>query len=149
MRRFSITTDIRAPAARVWQVMSDIDRWNQWTPSITSINRPDDDSFAPGTRVVIRQPKFPPATWTITEVEPGRSFSWVSGAPGVRVTACHRIEPVAEGSRATLSLELDGVLGGIFGALTRRVTERYMAFEARGLAARSEDPEFRHSGLVP
>jgi Polyketide cyclase / dehydrase and lipid transport len=144
MRKFSITTDIAAPAARVWQVMSDTDRWHEWTPSVTSVRRIGDAPFAVGSRVVIRQPKFPPALWRLTVIEPGRSFTWISWAPGLRVVARHGVEPTAAGSRAMLSLELQGIFGGLFGRMTRGITERYLAFEASGLKARSENPGFRH-----
>jgi uncharacterized membrane protein len=146
MRRFSISTDIDAPAERAWQVMSDTERWHEWTPSVTSVTRLGGAPFAVGSRVMIRQPKFPPALWKLTAIEPGRSFTWVSVAPGLRVVAHHQVEPTAAGSRATLSLDLQGLFGGVFGRMTRDITERYLAFEARGLKARSENPGFRHGG---
>jgi len=144
MRHFSITTDIAAPADRAWQVMTDIDRWHEWTPSVTSVKRLGGVPFALGTRVIIRQPKFPPAFWKVTAIEPGRSFTWVSSNPGLRVVGRHSVEPAAEGSRATLTLDLHGIFGGIFGALTRDITRRYIGFEAQGLKARSENPSFHH-----
>jgi uncharacterized membrane protein len=146
MRHFSITIDVDAPAERVWQVMSDVDRWHEWTPSVHGVTRLGGRPFAIGSRVLIRQPKFPPALWTVTAIEPGRSFSWVSVAPGLRVTGRHAVEPAAGSSRATLSLDLQGMLGGIWGRLTKALTERYIAYEANGLKARSEDPEYRHGG---
>lgn len=144
MRNFGITIDTAAPAERVWEVMSDTDRWHERTPSVTSIRRLGVGSFAVGTRVLIRQPRFPPALWTLTAIEPGRRFTRVSRAPGLRVVAHHSVEPTVSGSRATLSLELQGVFGGVFGRLTRGITERYLALEASGLKARSEDAGFRH-----
>ena len=123
--------------------MSDVARWHEWTPSVTSIKRLDEGPFAVGSRVVIRQPKFPPALWTATAIETGRSFTWVSTAPGIRVLAHHGVEPTVNGSRATLSLDLQGVFGGLLGRLTGGITERYLAFEAKGLKARSENPAFR------
>ncbi|MGE0703229.1 MAG: SRPBCC family protein [Vicinamibacterales bacterium] len=145
MKRFSISVDIAAPAARTWEVMSDIGRWHEWTPSVTSIRRLNDGAFAVGSRAVIRQPKFPPALWTVTEIEPGRSFTWVSRAPGIRVRACHWVEPLDSAqSRGNLSIEYHGLLGGIFARLTKGITERYLALEAKGLKARSEDPGFHH-----
>jgi hypothetical protein len=144
MRKFSMTTDITASAARVWEVMSDVDRWHEWTPSISAIKRLGGDPFAVGTRAIVRQPKLPPALWKVTQIEPGASFTWVSRAPGMRVVGTHSVEPTATGSRATLSLELHGVFGGFFGWLTKGITERYIAFEATGLKARSENPAFRH-----
>ena len=99
--------------------MSDTDRWHEWTPSVTSIKRIGDGPFAVGGRLVIRQPKFPPALWRLTAIEPGRSFTWVSAAPGLRVVARHEVEPAAVGSRARLSLELQGIFGGLFGRMTK------------------------------
>ena len=110
-----------------------------------------DEHQATGRRVVCRRnagadPSAQISTrlWTLTAIEPGRSFTWVSRAPGLRVVAHHSVEPTVSGSRATLSLELQGVFGGVFGRLTRGITERYLALEASGLKARSEDAGFRH-----
>ena len=41
-----MTTDIAAPAERVWEVMSDTDRWHEWTPSVTSVKRLGGAAFA-------------------------------------------------------------------------------------------------------
>ena len=146
MRRFNISVDIAAPPERVWSVMSDVTRWSEWTPSVTSVSMLGGSPLVVGSRAIIRQPGFPPAYWRVSEVEPGRRFTWISPGPGFRVFARHSVEPTASGSRATLSLELTGILGGIFGRLTKDITERYLALEAAGLKARSEHPEFRHSG---
>jgi uncharacterized membrane protein len=142
MRTFSITIDIAAPAERVFQVMSDVERWHEWTRSVTSVKRIGDGPLAIGSRAIIRQPKFPPALWKVSAIEPGRSFTWISTAPGLRVIGHHRVEQAPGGSRATLSLELQGVFGSIFGRLTKDITERYLAFEANGLKARSEQTEW-------
>jgi carbon monoxide dehydrogenase subunit G len=144
MRRFTVSIDIAAPAERVWQVMSDIDRWHEWTPSITSVKRLGGGTFAVGSRALIRQPRFPPALWKVSSIEPDRSFTWVSVAPGLRVVGHHQVEPANAGSRATLSLELGGIFGGLFGGLTKDITQRYIGYEATGLKARSENPAFYH-----
>ena len=39
MRTFSITVDVAAPAQRVWEVMSDVERWHEWTASVTKVKR--------------------------------------------------------------------------------------------------------------
>ena len=149
MRHFEISVDIAAPADRTWEVMSDIDHWHEWTPSITSIRRLGGVPFALGTRAIVRQPKFPPALWKITMIEPRKSFTWVSAVPGLlRVVGKHQVDPTPAGSRARLSLDLHGLLGGLFGQLTRGITERYIAYEAAGLKARSENPAYRHAGLA-
>jgi uncharacterized membrane protein len=145
MRHFRVAIDIAAPADRVWPVMRDVERWHEWTESVTSVKRRDREAFGVGSKAVIRQPRLPPALWMVTEIVPGRSFTWVSVAPGLRVIGHHAVEPTATGSRATLSLELQGLFGGLWGWLTRGITERYITFEAKGLKARSENPAYRRA----
>ena len=147
MRHFQVSVEIAAPPDRVWPVMSDVERWPEWTPSVSKVKRLDHGPFAIGSRALIHQPKFPPALWKVSAIEPGRSFTWVSTAPGLRVVGHHAVEPTATGSRATLTLELHGIFGGIFGWLTKGITKRYIGDEARGLKARSENPAYRHDGL--
>jgi uncharacterized protein YndB with AHSA1/START domain len=142
-RHFSITTDVDAAPECVWQVMSDPERWHEWTPSITRIRLFGGGPIAVGKRALGRQPKLPPAIWTVTAVEPGRSFTWESIAPGLRVVGRHEVEPTSTGSRATLSIEMLGMLGEMWGRLTRGITKRYLALEANGLKARSMDPGYR------
>jgi uncharacterized membrane protein len=148
MKEFSRSIDIAAPAERAWQVMSDIDRWHEWTPSITSVKRLGGAPFGVGTRVLVRQPKFPPAFWKVTEIVPGRSFTWVSAGPGLRASGHHRVEPSAPGCRATLSLRFEGVFGDFFARMIAEITVRYIEYEAEGLKARSENPAF-HSNPIP
>ena len=146
MRRFETSIDIAAPSDRVWSVMSDVERWPEWTPSVSQVKRLDGGPFGVGSRARIHQPKFPPAFWKVSAIEPGRSFTWVSTAPGMRVVGHHAVASTPTGSRATLTLHLHGLFGGVFGWLTRGITERYIGYEARGLKARSENPAYRHRG---
>jgi ligand-binding SRPBCC domain-containing protein len=148
MQTFSISIDVPAPMDRVWQVMSDVDRWHEWTPSITSVKRLGGAPLAVGARAMIRQPKFPPALWKVTDLQPGRSFTWVSAGPALRVVATHRVEATTTGSRATLSLDYSGFFGEMLARMTRDITNRYLRLEAAGLKARSENPNFRHSEAV-
>ena len=148
MKAFSIATDIAAPAQRVWEVMSDTARWHEWTPSVTSIRRLDAGPLVLGSRALIRQPRLPPALWTVTAIEPGSDFTLVNTAPGVRVIARHWVEPTNTGCRATLSIEYQGALAGLLGKLTGGITRRYLALEAAGLQGRSENPAFRHPGAA-
>lgn len=143
MRTFTTGVDVAAPPSRVWEVMSDLDKWPEWTRSVSSVTRLGDKPFSVGTKVFIRQPKMPPAVWKISEIEEGRSFTWTSSGPGIFVTAKHSAVPAAGGTRVTLYLEYRGWVGQIFARLTEKITERYMGYEANGLKARSENPGFR------
>src|SRR5689334_6957514 len=103
---FTKSIDIDAPPDRVWRIMSDVDHWHEWTASITSVKRLKETPFAVGTRALVRQPKLPPALWTVTAIDPGKSFTWTSANPGFRAVGYHAVEPTARGSRVTLSLDI-------------------------------------------
>ena len=138
MRDFSRSIQIAAPVEVVWSILSDGERWPEWTPTVTSVKPLSSGPLAIGTRVVIRQPRFPPALWKVVELDAGRSFTWVTRGPGVSVIAKHGVERSGAGTRATLSLRFDGVFGGFVARLTRDLNERYLKLEAEGLKARSE-----------
>jgi uncharacterized protein YndB with AHSA1/START domain len=138
MTEFGTAVEISAPPERVWAVMSDIERWPEWTASVTRIERLDPGPLAVGHRVRIRQPRLLPAVWRVTELEPGRGFTWITRSPGVRATGYHRVEPAGRGSRAHLTLRFDGILARPIARLTGELTNRYLDLEARGLKQRSE-----------
>lgn len=139
MTSFQIETEINASADLVWEIMRDVERWPDWTPTVTSIHLQTPPPLAVGTRAVIRQPKLPPALWRIVELDDAlRCFTWVNSAPGVRVVAKHLVIQFGEKSRATLSLRFEGLLAGILGFATRKLNNRYLAMEAQGLKSRAE-----------
>ncbi len=135
--QFSITIDVEAPPEVVFAVLSDVERWPEWTPSVTRIERLDDGPLAVGSRARVRQPKLLPAVWEVTELSEGQGFTWVTRSPGVLVAARHRVEPAPGGARATLSVEFSGILAALVARLTRGLNERYLALEAEGLRRKS------------
>lgn len=138
MKDFSINVQIAAPADEVWAVMSDIERWPEWTPSITSIERTNAGPFRIGARARIHQPRLPAADWVVTNLQEGRAFEWESRAPGVHVVASHVVEPSGGGARATLSIQYRGIIGDLIGRLAGGINRRYLAMEADGLKRRAE-----------
>ena len=139
MRNFQKTVDIAAPSERVWKVMIDVERWPEWTKSMETIRRLDGGPFAIGSSAWISQPKLRPGVWTVTQLEAGRSFTWSASGPGFRVFGSHVVEPTESGSRVTLSIRFEGLLGGIVGRLLRKLNVEYMDMEAAGLKRRSEE----------
>jgi hypothetical protein len=132
------TVDISAAPQTVWAVMSDVERWHEWTASVRSVRLLGNGPLAIGKRALILQPKFPPAVWTVTALDPGRSFTWKSGVPGMWVYGHHSVDASRTGARAALKLRYEGPLGRLLGRLTLKITNRYLALEAAGLKARSE-----------
>jgi uncharacterized protein YndB with AHSA1/START domain len=137
----SITVDIAAPPERVWEVLSEVDCWPEWTPTVTSARRLDEGPLRPGSRAKIRQPRIPETEYVVTELEPGRSFTWVATGPGVLTTARHDATALpGGGTRVRLAVSQSGWLGSVMGRLFyRTLTERYLADEAGGLKARCEE----------
>ena len=131
--------EIDAAPERVWAVMRDVERWHEWTASVTSVRLAGGGPLRAGARAWIKQPKFPPALWQATEVDDaGRSFTWISRAPGMRVIGRHSVVARGSGSQAQLSLRYEGLLGPFFARMTLGITERYLDLEAAGLKRRSE-----------
>jgi len=137
--KFERQVDIDAPAEAVWSVMADLARWPSWNRSIDTLEVVTSGGLEPGAQVHIKQPKFPAATWTVTDVTSGRSFTWEATSPGVRTIASHVVaDRPGGGCSVTLTLEQHGVGGILIGLVSARLTRRYLSLEATGLTSASE-----------
>ena len=138
MRDFTTSITIAATPASVWEILTDVERWAEWTPSVRRIERLDAAPLGVGSRVRIQQPKLRPATWTVTEWQPAIGFTWASRSPGVVAIAQHAIERAADGSSVTLKVHFSGFLASVVGVLVGSLTRKYLGLEAAGLKARCE-----------
>lgn len=138
MRTFETTIDIDASPARVWALMSDIERWHEWTPSITSIQRLDQGPMGVGSRARVKQPKLAASVFEVTAWQRERGFDWVTKSPGLQGLGRHVVAPSARGSRVTLSVTFSGALAGVVAFFFGRLTDRYIRMEADGLKRRAE-----------
>jgi uncharacterized membrane protein len=133
------TIDIAAQADVVWDVMSDVERWPEWTPSVRGAQLLDGGGLRPGQRARIRQPRLPVAIWTVERIEHGRTFAWSSDAAGLRSVGEHTIEAKDnDSSRVVLRLTHSGALAGPVRVLYGGLIRRYVRFEAEGLKRASE-----------
>lgn len=136
--RFETAISIDATPQRVWEVFSDVERWPEWTASITSVELLTPGPLAIGSKARIRQPKLPTVVWTVTEVVDGSRFVWESRAPGVHTVAGHYVEAEGSGARAISRIDQNGIGGALIGRLYAGLTHRYLAMESAGLKSRSE-----------
>jgi hypothetical protein len=131
--------DIDAPAAVVWDVFSDVERWPEWTASVTRLIALDGPGIAVGNRFEIKQPRMPKLVWEVTEVTPGVAWTWVQRSLGGVTVARHEVIPESDWrSRVRQQLDQRGAVGVVVGFLMRGMTRRYLELEAVGLKARSE-----------
>lgn len=134
------TIDIDAPPDVVWRVMTDVEKWPEWTPSMRRIEKMGDAPFGKGSSARVAARFAPRAVWTVTEFEENRSFTWEAKTANSQAVAGHVIEPDGAGSKVTLSVDVTGswmikVLGPLMAITIRRSVRQ----EADGLKRRSEE----------
>jgi hypothetical protein len=135
-RIFETSRHIASPPPPVAEVLFDVARWPEWTPTIADVERLDDGEFGVGSRARVRQPRLPKALWEVTEVVDGRSFTWEARGPGLRTVARHEVVPDGDGSRVTLSIEQSGPMGAVAALVWRGLTQHYIELEAESLDRR-------------
>ena len=113
--RHAITTeiDIAATPDEVWRHLTDLERYAEWNPFVTSAS----GTPAPGQRLTLRMQapggRAMTIRPTVTEVVPGRVLEWLGhlGPRGI-FDGRHRFEltPTATGTRLVQSESFGGVL---------------------------------------
>jgi len=142
--RLDQVLEIDAPAERVWQVITDLDRYPEWNPFVVACR----SSLAPGDPIEMRVHVFrsfaQPQRETIFEHVPGRRLCY--GVPARPLGAlasrrCHEVE--AQGptrTRYASRFELSGWMAPVVQLLLGRRL-------AAGFAAMSEALRGRAEGL--
>ncbi|HET7075499.1 MAG TPA: SRPBCC family protein [Mycobacterium sp.] len=133
------SVEIDAPPQLVWEVFTDVERWPQWTASVTSLVGLEGPGLAVGRRFAIKQPGMQKLVWQVTEIDAGSSWTWVQRSPGVNVVARHYVSARPDGGTfVRQQLDQGGALGALVGRLMVKKTKRFLELEAQGLKARSE-----------
>ena len=136
----SVTVDIAAPPERVWEVLSDVEYWSEWTPTVTvgpparrgpaADGEPAEDSASRASP----RPSTSSPTSSRGAPSPGsRRGRACSPPPATTPSRCPD-----GGTRVRLSVSQSGWLASLMGRFYRGLTDRYLANEANGLKARCE-----------
>jgi hypothetical protein len=136
----TVTDTIQIDAAPdvVWAVTVDVERWPEWTPTVTAVRLIGARELGPGRIARIRQPMQPASEWVVRVFDPGRRFVWETRRMGLRMTAIHALEPSRGGTRNVLTVEATGPLARVLAPVLRRAMARALAEENRGLKKRCE-----------
>jgi uncharacterized membrane protein len=132
--RIAHAVDIPAPVERVWQTYSHVELWPHFMEPMSHVDIIDGGPLQVGSQVWIKQPKLGAGTWEVTEMVPGRSWTWVSRRPGITVTAVHLLEPIGDRhTRVDTTVDFGGPIGALLGHFRADLTRRYLAEETDGL----------------
>ena len=137
--RFEQSIDIDADQQRVWDVLTDLDAWPRRVETVNVVELLTPLPVGVGSRVRLKQPRLPEATWEVTVWDAPSCFEWRQKSGGVTNVARHRVEALEEGrSRLTLMLDMRGLLVPIVGLFYKDLTNRYMTIEAQGMKRAAE-----------
>lgn len=137
--QFEKSMAIDASQQRVWDVISDIERWPQLVETVDTVQQLTPPPIGAGSRFRLKQPKLPEGNWDVTRWEPPSYFEWVQRSGGATIVGGHRVEALGEGrSRLILTIEMRGLLIAIMGLFYRNLTNRYLDLEANGMKRAAE-----------
>lgn len=137
---------IDAPPKVVWSMTVDIERWPDWTPTITAVHRVDLGPFGMGSVARIKQPMQPQAEWVVTAFEDGHKFVWESRRKGMHFIGTHEISPHGAGAKSLLRLEANGIVALMLWPVLKLATRHALATENQGLKKKAEEVAGSYSG---
>ena len=137
-----ISQDVAAPADAVWTLITDIENSPAVITGIDSVQRLDDnEGFVVGTRWRETRTMFGKSAseeMTVTEIEPGRSYTTGAQHGKAHYTSSLRVEPTGEDAcvlsmhfdaevEGMLNKTLGAVMGKIFEGSTRKLMQQDLA----------------------
>jgi uncharacterized protein YndB with AHSA1/START domain len=94
VKRLRLTRDIAAPASAVWALLTDIERWPDWGPTVRAGELPGPGPLSAGSRGRVQTAVGLWLPFEVTHFEEGRAWAWeVAGIPATD----HTVEPVDDG----------------------------------------------------
>lgn len=108
---------IEAPAALVWEVLSDIRNWPDWNPSVSRVSmygelKPGTDFHwkADGVSIVS----------ALQSVEPNKRLAWTGRSPGIRAIHVWEFEAQQDATRVRTRESFEGLMARLLsGPLSR------------------------------
>jgi hypothetical protein len=138
MKTYQATTNIKAPAEKIWQILTDGPRYPEWDPWAIRI----EGNIAAGEKVTAYSKLSPNRAFPVkvTTFEPGRKMVWSGGMPlglfkGIREFI---LSPKGDGTiDFTVREEFSGPLLALMGRSLPDMTQPFQDF-VNGLKTRAE-----------
>jgi len=126
---------IKAPVDRVWRILSDLEKWPSWNPSVSKIrvNGPLETgtSFewtAGGLRIVSQ----------LREVDPPERIVWSGRMLRIRAIHVWELKADGEGTRVRTEESFDGLVARLFRGFAKKTLGRALAQAVSALKAEAE-----------
>ena len=78
--RYETSTTTAADPARLWAVLSDVERWPERIPTYEEVRRLDDGDLRVGSRAHVKQKGLAAGEWEVSELDEGQTFTWEPAA---------------------------------------------------------------------
>ncbi len=97
------TRTMAVPPAAAWRVLTDLDAWPQWGPSVRRAELTDPGPLRLGSRGKVWTPFGVALPFEITEFDDGHAWAWkVAGVPATH----HTVAPLAGGCRVSFGVPM-------------------------------------------
>ena len=138
MKEFKASTNINAPAEKIWSVLTEVSTWPSWDPNCDKV----EGQAVLGNKLKVFTKLSPGRAFPVkvTEFTPNRKMTWTGGMPfglftGVRAFT---LNPRSDGSVEFTMHEVYS--GPMLGLIAKSIPDMSQAFElfCSGLKSRSE-----------
>jgi uncharacterized protein YndB with AHSA1/START domain len=149
-RELTVSRVVRAPAAAVWAVVTDLEHAPETLRGVTRVEIHEGAAYDVGTRWTETRRmlgKEESQTMEVTASDPPRSTTVEARAAGVDYRTVFTLEPAEEGTLLTVCFGashpdpnlLQRLTATLFGRVGAAVTSRLLAQDLADIAARAED----------
>ena len=139
MSSFRYAVEVFALPRYVWAVLIDVERWPEWTPTVTRVQRLESSPLAVGSRTKIWQPRLTANAWQVTMLDERIGvFTWQTSRPGIQIIATHRMSAMPDRVSVTLALDYRGLLGPLMAWQLKDLNWDYLTKEGQGLKRHCE-----------
>ena len=134
-----VDVEIRAAVSVVWRLISDVEHWPDWTPTVVSLCKTGAGPLTLGAAYRIRQPGLPERIYKVTSLEEQCEMTWEANTTGLRMVASHHVWPTHTGSCAQLVFSIAGILAPMVRMLYAQRIGGMVNLEADSLRRAAEE----------
>jgi uncharacterized protein YndB with AHSA1/START domain len=99
----NVARTMAAPPSAAWAVLTDLDAWPRWGPTVQGAELVEPGPLRLGSRGKVWTPIGVSLPFEITEFDDGHAWAWkVAGVPATR----HAVAPVAGGCRVSFGVPI-------------------------------------------